>query len=154
MSGKEKCKKLKEIRKEVADKLGIDLKQTECTYKGECSGTCPKCSQEEEILNTYLLKQNKDYDIEDIYFRCGAMSHSDKFLYNKKKYEKEPVYLSGLVIPREFYEEPKKEKKEINSLEDLEITLDNLVLGEVNTPEEKTPKKKKIFRKKSDKDGK
>ena len=39
----------------MADKLGIDLQQTECTYKGECSGTCPKCKQEEEKLNKALL---------------------------------------------------------------------------------------------------
>ena len=32
----------------------IDLKQEECTYKGECSGTCPKCKQEEEILNCLI----------------------------------------------------------------------------------------------------
>ena len=52
---KEKCKRLKEIRKQTADKLGIDLYQTECTYQGECSGTCPKCRQEEEKLNKALL---------------------------------------------------------------------------------------------------
>ena len=52
---KEKCKKLKEIRKQTADKLGIDLHQTECTYQGECSGTCQKCRQEEEKLNKALL---------------------------------------------------------------------------------------------------
>lgn len=52
---KEKCKRLKEIRKQTADKLGIDLHQTECTYQGDCSGTCPKCRQEEEKLNKALL---------------------------------------------------------------------------------------------------
>lgn len=52
---KEKCRKLKEIRKKMADRLGIDLHQRECTYEGECSGTCPKCRQEEETLNKALL---------------------------------------------------------------------------------------------------
>lgn len=55
MSNKEKCRKLKSIRKEMADQLGVDLKQTECTYEGECSGTCPKCKNEENILNKVLL---------------------------------------------------------------------------------------------------
>lgn len=148
MTGKEKCKKLKEIRKEISNNLGIDLKQTECTYKGECSGTCPKCKQEEETLNAYLLKQNKDCNIEDIYFRSDAITHSDEFFYNNKKYEKAPVYLSGLVVPRDFYEE----KKEINSLEDLGISLENLVLGEVDFQEEYQPKKKK--KKRGKKNGK
>lgn len=52
---KEKCKRLKAIRKKMADGLGIDLKQKECTFEGECRGTCPKCRQEEEALNRALL---------------------------------------------------------------------------------------------------
>lgn len=55
MNHKEKCKALKEVRKTIADKLGIDLHQTECTYEGECSGTCPKCAKEERTLNKALL---------------------------------------------------------------------------------------------------
>ena len=54
---KKRCKKLKEIRKSIADKLGVDLQQKECTFEGKCSGTCPKCKQEEEILNKALLKR-------------------------------------------------------------------------------------------------
>lgn len=54
---KERCKKLKEIRKKIADTIGIDLHQTECTYEGECSGTCPRCQQEEQRLNQALLSK-------------------------------------------------------------------------------------------------
>ena len=52
---RKKCDHLKQIRKNMADSLGVDLKQTECTYEGECSGTCPKCQQEEKILSKALL---------------------------------------------------------------------------------------------------
>lgn len=55
MTHKEKCRKLKEVRKEIADKIGVDLHQSECTYKGECKGTCPRCEQEEKKLNKLLL---------------------------------------------------------------------------------------------------
>lgn len=55
MTGKEKCNKLKKIRATLASKLGIDLHQVECTFEGECTGTCPKCKQEENILNTAIL---------------------------------------------------------------------------------------------------
>lgn len=58
MTHKEKCKKMKSIRKTIADRLGVDLHQKECTYKGECSGTCPKCEQEEKTLNRALLKNS------------------------------------------------------------------------------------------------
>ncbi len=52
---KEKCRTLKQIRKKMADAMDIDLHQTECTYEGKCSGTCPKCRQEEQLLNRALL---------------------------------------------------------------------------------------------------
>lgn len=52
---KEKCNELKGIRKKLADKLGIDLHQRECSFEGECKGTCPKCAQEENILKKALL---------------------------------------------------------------------------------------------------
>ena len=54
---KEKCKHLRRVRKQIADDLNIDLHQVECTYEGICSGTCPKCEQEENILNAALLKK-------------------------------------------------------------------------------------------------
>lgn len=54
---KEKCKKLKQIRKKLADTLNIDLHQRECTYEGACSGTCPKCKQEERQLNEAILRK-------------------------------------------------------------------------------------------------
>jgi hypothetical protein len=57
MGSKERCNTLKAIRKGLADKLGIDLHQSECTFEGECSGTCPKCAHEEKILNSALLKK-------------------------------------------------------------------------------------------------
>lgn len=52
---KAKCEKLKQIRKQMADGLGVDLHQSECTYQGECRGTCPKCAQEEKQLNQALV---------------------------------------------------------------------------------------------------
>lgn len=55
--GRAKCERLKKIRKAVADGLHVDLHQTECTFEGNCRGTCPKCRQEEEILNRELLKR-------------------------------------------------------------------------------------------------
>ena len=59
MDGKAKCKQLKSIRRTIADKLNIDLHQTECTYQGKCTGTCPLCKQEEEIINKELGKRAK-----------------------------------------------------------------------------------------------
>lgn len=57
---KEKCKELKQIRAQIAADLGIDLKQSECTYEGYCSGTCPKCKSEEMKLNLAIMKQQME----------------------------------------------------------------------------------------------
>lgn len=54
---KEKCKELKQIRAKMAEELGVELHQTECTYEGYCRGTCPKCRQEERKLNAAILKR-------------------------------------------------------------------------------------------------
>ena len=45
-SGKEKCERLKAIRMRIAEQYSLEYTPTECTHKGECSGTCPKCDAE------------------------------------------------------------------------------------------------------------
>ena len=51
------CRKLKAIRKRLADTLDVELYQRECTNSAGCTGTCPKCAQEEKKLNDALLKR-------------------------------------------------------------------------------------------------
>lgn len=57
---KEKCRELKKIRAQIAEDLGVDLKQSECTYEGYCSGTCPKCKSEEMKLNLAIMKKQME----------------------------------------------------------------------------------------------
>lgn len=57
---KEKCRELKKIRAQIAEELGVDLKQSECTYEGYCSGTCPKCKSEEMKLNLAIMKRQME----------------------------------------------------------------------------------------------
>lgn len=57
MKGKSKCKILKDIRKSIAEENDIALVVSECTYQGECSGTCPKCEAEVRYLERELLKR-------------------------------------------------------------------------------------------------
>lgn len=57
---KEKCRELKEIRAKMAENLGIELHQRECTYTGYCRGTCPACQKEEMLLNAALLKKQME----------------------------------------------------------------------------------------------
>ena len=57
---KETCRELKQVRAKIAEDLEIDLHQTECTYEGYCSGTCPKCKGEELRLNAAILKKQME----------------------------------------------------------------------------------------------
>ena len=53
-AGKEKCEVLSHIRKDVAEKYGLEYTPSECTHQGDCSGTCPKCDAELKELQRQL----------------------------------------------------------------------------------------------------
>ncbi len=59
MHGRAKCKILKEIRQAIADENDIPYITRECTYKGDCSGTCPKCESELHYLESELEKRRR-----------------------------------------------------------------------------------------------
>ncbi len=55
--GKNICKQLKEVRKRIAEENDIPLEIEECTYKGECRGTCPRCEAEVRYLEKSLAER-------------------------------------------------------------------------------------------------
>ena len=57
--GKQTCKILKEIRKQIAAENDIKLVIEECTYHGDCLGTCPKCEAEVRYLERELEKRQR-----------------------------------------------------------------------------------------------
>ena len=57
--GKQTCKILKEIRKQIAEENDIELVTSECTHKGDCAGTCPKCEAEVRYLERELEKRQR-----------------------------------------------------------------------------------------------
>jgi ferredoxin len=57
--GKQTCKILKEIRKQIAAENDIELVTSECTHKGDCAGTCPKCEAEVRYLERELEKRQR-----------------------------------------------------------------------------------------------
>lgn len=52
--GKQTCKILKEIRQQIAEANGIEFVTSECRFKGDCLGTCPKCEAEVRYLEQQL----------------------------------------------------------------------------------------------------
>lgn len=57
MNGKNRCRILKDIRKKIAEENGIEYITTECKYKGDCLGTCPKCESEVRFLEQELKRK-------------------------------------------------------------------------------------------------
>ena len=54
MLGKQKCRILKEIRQRIADENDIPFVTRECSFQGECRGTCPRCESELRYLERQL----------------------------------------------------------------------------------------------------
>lgn len=59
MNGKAKCKILREIRRRIAEENDISLITKDCTFQGECRGTCPKCEAELRFLEQQLERRRK-----------------------------------------------------------------------------------------------
>ena len=55
--GKQICRILRDIRCRIAEENDIELITSECQYKGECSGTCPKCEAELRYLEQALERR-------------------------------------------------------------------------------------------------
>lgn len=118
MKGKDKCKILKEIRRQIAEENGIEWAVSECSHKGNCKGTCPKCESEVRKLEQELefrRKIGKTVAIAGISAACvtglTACSLEDVVDYGQQIIEgitdrinrlKEPEVLEG-EVPTEIH---------------------------------------------------
>lgn len=59
MKGKDKCNILKDIRRRIAEENDIAFVTSNCEFKGECKGTCPKCEAEVRYLEQELEKRRR-----------------------------------------------------------------------------------------------
>ena len=55
--GRQTCKILKDIRRQIAAANDIELAVSECRYKGDCPGTCPRCEAEVRYLEQALERR-------------------------------------------------------------------------------------------------
>lgn len=70
MNGRDKCELLNQIRQKIADENNIEFKIYECTFEGDCTGTCPKCESELKYLENELKKKQESgekINIENIF---------------------------------------------------------------------------------------
>ena len=57
MRGKKVCEQLRGIRCRIAAANDIDYTPAECTYEGECQGTCPRCESELRYIERQLHRR-------------------------------------------------------------------------------------------------
>lgn len=57
--GKETCRILKELRHKIAEANDIALETSECRFKGDCTGTCPRCESEVRYLERQLAARRR-----------------------------------------------------------------------------------------------
>lgn len=59
MNGRQKCRILKEILRQIAQENDIRPVIEECTHRGECRGTCPRCEAEVRCLERERKKRRR-----------------------------------------------------------------------------------------------
>lgn len=55
--GKQTCRILKDIRRQITEANDIEFITSECQYQGDCLGTCPKCESEVRYLEQQLERK-------------------------------------------------------------------------------------------------
>ena len=73
MLGKQKCKILKEIRQRIADENDIPYITKECSFQGDCSGTCPRCESELRYLESQLALRSSMKKSVTVAALCAGM---------------------------------------------------------------------------------
>lgn len=65
MTGKEKCKYLKELRPAVAAAYKLNgFEYKECEFEVNCDGTCPSCDAEAQLLYQKLQELGHELDVD------------------------------------------------------------------------------------------
>ncbi len=57
--GKKTCRILKELRHKIAEANDIALEISECRFKGDCTGTCPRCEAEVRYLERQIANRRR-----------------------------------------------------------------------------------------------
>ena len=58
MKGKDKCRILTELRRQIAEKNELSYVTSECKHRGDCLGTCPKCEAEVRDLERQIRERS------------------------------------------------------------------------------------------------
>lgn len=143
MTGKEKCEILKAMRKEIAEANDIVYLSSECIFKGDCLGYCPKCDAEARYLDAELnrlAKEGKEIKISGLTYKKFLATAESVIVSNEKSTDDELIiegqedfrkeYVLGITV-EELEFSPKTyqclKKAEIHTIENLtDLSLQKL----------------------------
>lgn len=126
--GKEICNELKAVRRSIAEENGIPLEIKECSYKGECRGTCPRCEAEMQYLERELEKRVRLGKVATVaglamtLAACGAGVHNTPADTSDDMLEGEAVF--ELMEDDSIPPPPPYEPPEMGIIEDGDFVVD------------------------------
>jgi len=159
--GKQTCKILKEIRRQIAEANDIEFVTSECRYKGDCLGTCPKCEAEVRYLEQQLRKRQLMGKVVVLaglsagmiaFSGCG--SSSNQMTDDSDTLQGEPMELLQGAMILDWEEEEEDEIEAVDSVFDnsgvKEGEISNIptaVVSQVEIPDElpKNPDENNIY---------
>lgn len=100
--GKIICAELKQVKRQIAESNGIKLDIPDCTYEGECKGTCPRCESEVRYLERELEKRmrlGKAAVVAGVALGLTACSGTPQrdYTYNGVEVEEDSVLITGEI---------------------------------------------------------
>lgn len=107
--GKEKCEFLREIRKQIADKYGLDYSPAVCHHEGDCRGTCPMCDREvSDLMRQLDEKGQKEIRLDDLSSILIGKEEDDKntdTISVEEGPQDDVVELTGDIIDDDFFDD-------------------------------------------------
>ena len=148
--GKDICKTLKEIRRRIAEENGIELEIPECTFKGECRGTCPMCESELRYLDSQLRSRRyAGRTVKIAGIAAGTLALLSPFMLScsSETRNKESKNRDSFEVSKERNESPEivedvithdePESDVTSTFEDSEsVNLATMLLGEIASEDE------------------
>lgn len=143
MAGKDKCEFLKGIRKRMAEANGIPYEPRECTYEGECTGTCPFCEKEAaELMEKLKEKEAKGAIIETDHIGIDAiqsmqirsMDEGDNLKGSLMNTNKDTRHSTTPSDPFRGASNPLMSKKELSEIESIIHEQEKPLMGDIRFP--------------------
>ena len=98
MNGKDICNLLKQYRKELSEKNGIDYEIKDCSHSDGCKGTCPFCEKETDEL--YALLREKENNGEIVDWTTSVELPDESFVLDTDKFSDSSLEIRNVINNR------------------------------------------------------